>query len=165
MKLLPLCETRLAALRERLLGNGGTEVASVPTECYADEKKQTYMDEVKQFHIEELLEYGKIYPKRGIRRSPETGDLPSNVAYLWFGSRGRTAVVGGFALDANGVWQQHYWGVRDDKVIETTSGKWSHYFGVELHDNSLTAFLDINLDYHSYFRLFERNAALLGFDW
>jgi hypothetical protein len=52
------------------------------------------------------------------------------VATLWLESRGRIAIVTGYAL-SGGLWRQHSWGLEGGTVIETTVRRTS-YYGLEL---------------------------------
>src|SRR5262245_16943905 len=55
----------------------------------------------------------------------------SNAAHLWCRSRGKIAIVSGYALSDDGLWCQRSWGLDGESIIETTCER-TAYFGYRL---------------------------------
>jgi hypothetical protein len=82
-------------------------------------------------HLDELLGRGRGFAANRVRmRRLEPHRCHGNAARLWYESTGAIGIATGYACHG-GLWVQHSWGVKGDRVIETT-GRFAHYFGVEL---------------------------------
>jgi hypothetical protein len=54
-----------------------------------------------------------------------------NTAKLWRAGK-LDAICLGYGLSEAGLWREHYWGLKDDHIIETTVSR-NAYFGVIFH--------------------------------
>jgi hypothetical protein len=63
-----------------------------------------------------------ITNKRGAKN-----DCHRNTAKLWRAGK-LDAICVGYGLSEDGLWREHYWGVKDDHIVETTVSRVA-YFG------------------------------------
>jgi hypothetical protein len=103
------------ALRERLLSIGGMTVKPAPGG----------VDNA----IDALLSDGREVKLRIRDELMDPGFCNRNVAQLWQ-DRKVEAMCTGYALDPAGdVWRQHWWGISEGHIVETTARR-SRYFGI-----------------------------------
>jgi hypothetical protein len=119
----------LGELRGRLLERDGREVVLVWHEP----------------HVGQLLSRGRDFNAA----DPDTCILGesmchSNAALLWRLSLGEVGIVTGYALSGDGLWRQHSWGLRGERVVETTRPR-VRYFGFKLTGEEAEKFASENL--------------------
>jgi hypothetical protein len=64
-------------------------------------------------------------------RKDRIGQCHANAARLWWESQGQIRIGTGYFMHDDGVWEQHSWGLDDDRIIETTI-RCTKYFGIRL---------------------------------
>lgn len=100
--------------------------------------------------VKQILKEGKSFSakrSRIIKELGEDGECHWNVAELYFGGKIDSIVVG-YAKNYQG-WHQHTWGLKSEKVVETT---WSNigneaYFGVTLSKSQAKSFVKLTDKY------------------
>ena len=110
-------QPEIISLRRRLLSLGGVELVAPPTTDPG---------------LSLIIEHGRI--KRGpIKCIPmSSSEGQKNIATYWMTDRVGVVGIGiGYALSDDGLWRQHFWGVRRRGILETTT-KREQYFGVTI---------------------------------
>ena len=109
-------------LREYLLSLDGTSIFGDQIEYDPD--------------VNLLLEQGKIFSGNKAFVDMQANGCHWNVTYL-FEQGSIDQIVIGYAMNPQGVWFQHTWGIKDDIIVETSEVNFFHiktYFGVVLDD-------------------------------
>jgi hypothetical protein len=74
----------------------------------------------------------------------ERNGCHKNVASVWRHQKfGVVGVATGYALQTDGLWRQHSWGVLRDGILETTVDN-SKYFGILMQGESADRFVALN---------------------
>jgi hypothetical protein len=117
----------LNPLRKKLLKMGGTEIVGAPEPQL---KKIMKRGEIIDLPV-------KMHRMRAINCHQNTSEL--------YHDEKIDSIVTGWVLDYRDcVWRQHTWGIKGDKIIETTV-KRKTYYGVILNDKEGTKFMKAEL--------------------
>lgn len=103
---------RWYSLDQRLVGIGGVSVVP-PVDAETD--------------IDQLLSIAELSTTKPVMRKGKPNQCHANTARLWISGE-IDEIYTGYALSADGLWRQHSWGRKGEKIVETTSPRLG-YFG------------------------------------
>lgn len=122
-------QPEIISLRRRLLSLGGVELVAPPTTDPG---------------LSLIIKHGRI--KRGPIKCMlmSSSECQQNIATYWMTDRVGVFGIGiGYALSDDGLWRQHFWGVRRRGILETTT-KREQYFGVTICAFEAAVFAIVN---------------------
>jgi hypothetical protein len=76
---------------------------------------------------EMVFRHGESLSKTAIQKKMTSNECHRNTAELWRADK-LDAICLGYALSEDGLWREHYWGIKDDHIVETTISRIA-YFG------------------------------------
>jgi hypothetical protein len=77
---------------------------------------------------EMVFRYGEPLSQTVVKKKMMTSnDCHRNTAKLWRAGK-LDAICLGYGLSEDGLWREHYWGMKDDHIVETTVSRVA-YFG------------------------------------
>lgn len=122
-------QPQIESLRRLLLELGGRQLVAPPSHDPA---------------VPLLINAGFVMAQSVYRIIMQEGRCHENVARVW--TRGQRGVVGigtGYALNEDGLWRQHSWGLLRDGILETTVPR-TKYFGLLLQGGEADLFAESN---------------------
>lgn len=87
--------------------------------------------EITSWEMDLFANLGKFFSTKGrTYKKMKLNHCHSNAEKLLFNNKVDSIAIG-FALSADGLWRSHSWGLKKDKIVETTQ-PFIRYFGYDL---------------------------------
>jgi hypothetical protein len=94
--------------------------------------------------LTDLVSKGQVFDQPVKSRKMTANRCHENAATIWAKDLKHTRIVTGYALSVDGLWRQHSWVLKKDKLYETTVSR-DKYFGIILDEVESAKFWVVNV--------------------